>query len=268
MKFFNHSKRTSSTSPHRLLATGASMALVVQAPVAAAAPRVSNLITEIGVLPFAGDVFTIGSNGTLIAVDPSSTQLSAPLFNLAGEPLNLTWGQFAAATAKSYAWTVTHHETTYTRFLVGLSGLVPNGVYSLFYRTFGPDSTNALRPNVEPSVALTAAFRNSRSPTPTRSSPAARAEGCSSPASPRTSWPRNSSSSLSSTTSAATRTGRLPTSRSPRPRREQRRTLPLELRHRRDAPVPDHPEVTVGSAYRRGCQPATQRSINQLRRDQ
>ena len=47
-----------------------------------------------------------------------------------------------------------------------MSGLVPNGVYSLFYRTFGPDSNNAVCPNVEPTVALTAAFPQIQKPDP------------------------------------------------------------------------------------------------------
>jgi hypothetical protein len=45
-----------------------------------------------------------------------------------------------------------------------MSGLVPNGVYSLFYRTFGPDSNNAFCPDVEPQVALTAAFPRLQKP--------------------------------------------------------------------------------------------------------
>jgi len=78
------------------------------------------------------------------------------LYNLAGNALNLTWGQWSSATAESYAWTVTYHGTTYTDLLIRMSGLVPNGVYSLFYRTFGPDTNNPICPNVEPTVALTA----------------------------------------------------------------------------------------------------------------
>lgn len=85
---------------------------------------------------------------------------------MAGDPLNVTWGQWSSATAKSYAWTVTYKGTTYTDFLIGMSGLVPNGVYSLFYRTFGPDSNNAVCPNVEPSVALTAASPQFQKPDP------------------------------------------------------------------------------------------------------
>jgi hypothetical protein len=142
------------------------VALVVQAPVAGAPPSGFNETPAIGILPFAGDVFTSSSNGTLIAVDHSSTPASAPLFNLAGNSLGLTWGQFSSGTAKSVAWTETYGRTTYTPFLIGMSGLVPNGVYSLFYRTFNPDSNNAVCPNVEPTVALTAAFPEFQKPDP------------------------------------------------------------------------------------------------------
>jgi hypothetical protein len=140
-------------------------ALVVQAPVAGAAlPAVSNYTPQIGLLPFAGDVYTFSSNGTLMPISPVSTPASAPLDNLAGNPLNLTWGQFSSATANAAAWNVTYNRTTYTQFLISMNGLVPNGVYSVFYRTFGPDSNNALCPNVEPSLALTAAFPQFQKP--------------------------------------------------------------------------------------------------------
>ena len=135
-------------------------------PAASASTSFTPPTANVGIIPFALDVYQSSSNGTLIAVDPSSTPLSTPLFNLAGNALNLTWGQWSSATAKSYAWTVSHNETTYTQFLIGLTGLVPNGVYSLFYRTFGPDSNNAFCPNVEPSVALTAAFPQLMKPDP------------------------------------------------------------------------------------------------------
>jgi hypothetical protein len=136
----------------------------VPVPAASATTTFTPPTANIGIIPFPGDVFTPTANGTLIPVDPLSTPLSAPLFNLAGNALNLTWGQWSSASAKSYAWTVTHNGTTSTQFLITMSGLAPNGVYSLFYRTFGPDSNNALCPNVEPTVALTAAFPQVQKP--------------------------------------------------------------------------------------------------------
>jgi hypothetical protein len=37
-----------------------------------------------------------------------------------------------------------------TGFVIAPRGLVPGGVYSLFYRTFGPASDNASCPDVQP----------------------------------------------------------------------------------------------------------------------
>jgi hypothetical protein len=156
-------------TPRFLTATATSLAvigLVVQTSVASASTTFTTPTANVGIIPFAGDVFQSSANGTLIPVDLASTPASAPLYNLAGNALNLTWGQFSSATAKSYAWTLTHNGTTYTRFLITMSGLVPNGVYSLFYRTIGPDSNNEVCPNVEPSVALTAAFPQLQKPDP------------------------------------------------------------------------------------------------------
>lgn len=138
--------------------------LLVQAPVAGAASPVSNVTPQIGWIPFSGDVVVLNYQGALVPVDPTSTPASAQLFNIAGNPLNMTWGQFSSATPKSAAWNLSYNGTTYTQFLIGLSGLVPNGVYSLFYRTFNPESNNAYCPNVEPSVALTAAFPQLQKP--------------------------------------------------------------------------------------------------------
>jgi hypothetical protein len=107
-------------------------ALLVRAPVARAALPVSNVTPQIGLIPFAADVYTLDSQGNLIPVSNTLTPTSAPLYNEAGDLMNLTWGQFSSATAQSAAWNLTYHGTTSTQFLIGLSGLVPNGVYSLF----------------------------------------------------------------------------------------------------------------------------------------
>ena len=134
----------------------AAFALVVQAPIAGASNFGSQPTSAAGILPFPGDVYTLGSNGSLIAVDPSTTPASAPLFNLGGQPLNLTWGQFSSATASSRARTVAIGGAGYTQVRISLSGLIPGGVYSLFYRTFGPDSVNPVCGPVDGLVALTA----------------------------------------------------------------------------------------------------------------
>jgi hypothetical protein len=140
-------------------------ALAVQAPTARASTTFTTPTPDVGIVPFSGDVYTVSANGTLITVDPTSTSLSAPLFNLAGDSLNVTWGQFSSAAATSYAWTDTLNGV-HTDFLFRMSGLIPDGVYSLFYRTFSPDSNNAYCPNVEPTIALTSAFPRFQKPDP------------------------------------------------------------------------------------------------------
>jgi hypothetical protein len=152
----SHERRRS----HRLIATViatvlAGLALAAQAPVAGA----SSSTPDVGVVPFANDVFWF-TNNALSVVDPASTPASAPLFNLEGNPLHVTWGQFSSATATSEVKQGGNH----TDFDVRLSGLIPNGVYSLFYRTFNPDSNNAICPNVEPTVALTARHPDRQQP--------------------------------------------------------------------------------------------------------
>jgi hypothetical protein len=154
--------------PRRLLLTlitlgAVCIALAVQAPVAGASSSFPSLTPDVAVVPFANDVFWF-TNGALTVVDPASTPASAPLFNQEGNPLHLTWGQFSSPTAKSYAWTDRFGGVTHTDFAIGMSGLIPNGVYSLFYRTFGPDSNNAFCPDVEPAVALTSAFPQFQKP--------------------------------------------------------------------------------------------------------
>lgn len=127
--------------------------------VTSTAPAASTMgrTPDVGILPFAGDVFTIGSNGSLIAVDPSRTALTAPLFNAAGSPLNLTWGQFEGASATSLAKTVTDLGSTATDIEITLTGLIPGGTYSLFYVTISPNSVNPVCP-ADPNVALSARF--------------------------------------------------------------------------------------------------------------
>lgn len=138
----------------------AGTALVVQAPVAGAStPASSKWTPAVGFIPYPLDVFILNSMGALIAADPVSTPPSAPLFNLAGNSLNLTWGQFDSATATSLARTVRRPGAVYTDFRITLKGLIPGGVYSLFYRTFNPNSVNPICGNVgdhEQLVALTA----------------------------------------------------------------------------------------------------------------
>lgn len=150
-----------------LIATSlAGVVLVVLVPVAGASTSTATA-TSVGIIPFPGDVYVLNFEGALIPVDPSSTPTSAPLFNLAGNSMNVTWGQFSSGTATSDAESVADNGSDYyTAFQIALSGLIPGGVYSLFYRTFNPDSNNSVCPNVEPTVALTSSSPQTQEPDP------------------------------------------------------------------------------------------------------
>jgi hypothetical protein len=138
-----------------ILAVLSALALGSGAATAAqAVTPVLPIVPSIAVEPFTGDVFTIGSNGSLIDVDPRLTPASAPLFNKQGTPLNLTWGAWMAATGTAYAYESPAGEPPATIIAITLKGLIPYGAYSVFYRTFTPDTNNPLCLNVEPSLAL------------------------------------------------------------------------------------------------------------------
>jgi hypothetical protein len=133
-------------------------ALALQsAPVAAAGAHAATRgrTPSVALEAFAGDVFQLGSNGSLIAVDPRTASDTAALYNAEGDSLNTTWGQWRAATGSSLAKTIIRPAGTATDLRITVGGLFPNAVYSLFYSTIGPQSVNPVCAT-EPLVALTA----------------------------------------------------------------------------------------------------------------
>lgn len=109
---------------------------------------------EDAVVAFSRDVYVV-VNGQLRHPN-SQTLPDARLFNISGADMGLTWGQFASASAVAKAKSVGGAASPRTDAALEFSGLVPNGVYSVFYLTFGPDSLNPLCPNVERALPLTA----------------------------------------------------------------------------------------------------------------
>lgn len=130
-----------------LAATGAASTVRT----ASAAPMVD---AADAVEPYERDVFVI-VGATLRNPDPASTAPDAPLFNVAGVGLGITWGQWTGASATSAMRVRGGRTDTELAF----SGLVPNGVYSVFYVTLGPDSENPLCPGVERALPLTSRDR-------------------------------------------------------------------------------------------------------------
>ena len=94
------------------------------------------------------------------------TSPSTPLFALVGIPLGVTWGEWQSASATSRVQ-CKNDGTMDVR--VRLSGLIPNAVYSLFYRTFGPDSINPFCPNEERSLVVPGPCNGPNCPNPPNS---------------------------------------------------------------------------------------------------
>ena len=100
---------------------------------------------------FERDVFEIV--GSTLRNPDATTDPSARLFNVAGVPLERTWGQWSSASATSTV-RVSGGRSPRTDVRLELAGLVPSGVYSVFWGTLSPDSENPLCPGVERTLPL------------------------------------------------------------------------------------------------------------------
>jgi hypothetical protein len=94
------------------------------------------------------DVYVIV--GSTLRNPDASTPLTAPLFNQAGVNLDVTWGRWGWVSATSTMYVTTALFGGYkTDVAISLKGLIPGGVYSVFYGLLDPDSENPLCPGVE-----------------------------------------------------------------------------------------------------------------------
>ena len=96
------------------------------------------------------DVFVL--LGPSLRNPDATTAPDEPLYNVAGFRLPLTWGEWSAGTATSRVTAVGPR----TDVRLSFQHLVPNGVYSVFWATVGPDSEHPLCPGVERSLPLDA----------------------------------------------------------------------------------------------------------------
>ncbi len=132
--------------------------LVTQAGPAAAASKTRDAADAVEVV--ARDVHYI--NGSTLRTPDATTAPDAPLFNVAGVRLEsspdhpVTWGEWSAATGRSDVTVTRTPRGATTRVRLHLSGLVPNGLYSTFWGTLGPDSEQPLCPHVERTLPLDA----------------------------------------------------------------------------------------------------------------
>ncbi len=95
-----------------------------------------------------------------------TTDPNAPLYNVVGFPLPVTWGEWSAASATSRASTIGGPNGRRTDFRLSLHGLVPEGVYSIFYFSIEPDSEQPLCPGVERMLPVDAAKPDAQAPDP------------------------------------------------------------------------------------------------------
>lgn len=96
------------------------------------------------------DVFVQDEETGQLTSPTQDTPPETPIFNIVGTRLPVTWGQWSSATAKSLVKTKSRTDVD-----LAFAGLIPGGVYSVFYTTFNPDSRNAFCDNVR-EVALKA----------------------------------------------------------------------------------------------------------------
>ncbi len=140
-------KPTRWTSPLAAAAMTATLALFAVAPPASAAkPDQADAVEA-----YERDVFVIV--GSTLRNPDATTDPSAPLFNVAGVSLGVTWGAWSAASATSTVRTLGKSNAR-TDVRLKFTGLVPGGIYSVFWGTLLPDSENPLCPGVERTLPL------------------------------------------------------------------------------------------------------------------
>lgn len=135
-------------------------ALIPFAPAAHASPPDTADAVEV----YERDVFVIV--GSTLRNPTADTDPNAPLFNNAGVAMNLTWGGWSAATAASRASVIGGPNSPRTDIRLSLAGLVPGGLYSVFWGTLGPDSEQPLCPGVERTLPLDGAGSSAKAPAP------------------------------------------------------------------------------------------------------
>ncbi|HEX6597550.1 MAG TPA: hypothetical protein VF045_11475 [Acidimicrobiales bacterium] len=131
------------------LAAMAATLVVVPSAGVSAAPAV-DLADFVQV--FNRDVFEV--YGPNLLNPDAGTDPAAPLFSNAGVALDLSWGEWSAAAATSAARVMGGSAHARTDFRIDLAGLVPGGLYSVFWGTLGPDSEQPLCPGVERTLPL------------------------------------------------------------------------------------------------------------------
>lgn len=110
------------------------------------------------------DVFVIV--GSSLRNPTADTDPGAPLFTVTGIAMDLTWGEWSAAAATSRASVIGGPNQPRTDIRLSLAGLVPGGLYSVYWGTIGPDYEQPLCPGVERTLPLDGAGSTAKAPAP------------------------------------------------------------------------------------------------------
>ena len=135
-------------------------ALLAGIPTAHAAPADTADTVEV----YERDVFVIV--GSTLRTPTVDTDPTAPLFTDSGIAMGTTWGAWSAATATSRASVTGGAKNARTDVRLALAGLVPGGLYSVYWGTLGPDSEQPLCPGVERTLPLDGAGSTAKAPAP------------------------------------------------------------------------------------------------------
>lgn len=152
--------RTRPRSSVRIISALFGVLALVAGPLSGAAGAKTVFDREDHVQVFNRDVYFIDS--VTLRNPTADTAPEEQLYNDAGVALPVTWGEWSAASATATARTVGK------RTDVGLSfaGLIPGGVYSVFWGTLIPDSEHPQCPGVERTLPLVSVDGKKQAPDP------------------------------------------------------------------------------------------------------
>jgi hypothetical protein len=142
-----------------ILAAAVALALPLAAPAAAAPPDPHDALQV-----FNRDVYELV--GASLRNPTADTDPGATLYSDVGAALPVTWGEWSAASATSTVRTIGGPGGPRTDVRMALTGLVPGGLYSVFWGTFGPDSEHPGCPGVERTLPLDAFPADAGQPAP------------------------------------------------------------------------------------------------------
>lgn len=146
------------TTSLRLGATLAAALALVTGPLGG--PALARPDQADAVQVFTRDVFAVV--GSTLRNPDAGTDPGAPLFTDSGIALGVTWGAWSGASATS----TVRATGSRTDVRMSLTGLVPGGLYSIFWGTLQPDSEQPLCPGVERTLPLDAFHADPGAPAP------------------------------------------------------------------------------------------------------